>query len=45
MAQSEDEGLSEEEISLLEKTVLVSREISLGHNISRRWAKDRHILG
>ena len=36
MAQSEDEGLFEEEISLLEKTVLVSREINLGHNISRR---------
>ena len=32
MAQSEDEGLSKEEISLSEVTALVSREISLGHN-------------
>ena len=35
MAQSEDEEVSEEEISLPEETVLMSREISLGHNGSR----------
>ena len=35
MAQSEEEGLSEDEISLPEETVLMSREISLGHNGSR----------
>ena len=35
MAQSEDEVLSEEGISLSEETALVSREISLGHNNSR----------
>ena len=35
MAQSEDEGLSEEEISLSEETTLVNREINLGHNSSR----------
>ena len=35
MAQSEDEGLSEEQISLSEEIALVSREISLGHNSSR----------
>ena len=35
MAQYEDEGVSEEEISLPEKTVLMSRELSLGHNVSR----------
>ena len=33
MAQSEDESLSEDEISLSEETAIVSREISLGHNI------------
>ena len=35
MAQFKDEGVSEEEISLPEETVLMSREISLGHNGSR----------
>ena len=35
MAESEDEGLSKEEISLSEETTLVSREISLDHNSSR----------
>jgi len=35
MAESEDEGLSEEKISLSEETALVSREISLDHNSSR----------
>ena len=35
MAQSEDEEVSEEEISLPEETVLMSRDISLGHNGSR----------
>ena len=35
MAQSEDEGVSEEGIFLLEETVLMSKEISLGHNGSR----------
>ena len=35
MAQSEDEGSFEEEISLSEETALVSREINLGHNSSR----------
>ena len=35
MAQSEDEEVFEEEISLPEETVLMSREISLGHNGSR----------
>ena len=33
MAQSEDESLFEDEISLSEETAIVSREISLGHNI------------
>jgi len=35
VAQSEDEGLSEEEISLLEEAALLSKEISLDHNSSR----------
>ena len=35
MAQSKEEGLSEDEISLLEETAIVSKEISLGHNSSR----------
>ena len=35
MAQSEEEGLSEDKISLSEETMIVSREISLGHNNSR----------
>ena len=39
MAKSEDEGLSEEEISLSEETALVNREISLGHNSSRGGPK------
>ena len=33
--RSEDEGLSEEEISSSEEAALVSREISLGHSNSR----------
>ena len=45
MVQSEDEGLSEEEKSLSEETVLVNREFSLGHNGSREWAEDKCILG
>ena len=32
MAQSEDESLFEDEISLSKETAIVSREISLGHN-------------
>ena len=32
MAQSEDENLSEDEISLSKETAIVNREISLGHN-------------
>jgi len=35
VAQSEDKSLSKKEISLLEETALVSREISLGHNSSK----------
>jgi len=35
VAQFEDEGLSEEEISLSEEIALVNREINLGHNSSR----------
>ena len=35
MAQSEDERVSEEGISLLEEIVFMSKEISLGHNGSR----------
>ena len=35
VARSEDNDLSEEEISLSEETTLVSREISLDHNSSR----------
>ena len=32
MAQSEDENLSEDEISLSKETAIVNIEISLGHN-------------
>ena len=35
MAQSEEKGLSKDEISLLEEIAIVSREINLGHNSSR----------
>ena len=45
MAQSKDERVSEEETSLPEETILMGREISLGHNGSRRWAEDKRILG
>ena len=39
MAQFEDEGLFEEEISLEEETALVNREISIGQNSSRGGPK------
>jgi len=39
MAQSKDEGLSEEELSLSEETTIVSREVNLGHNSSRGGPK------
>ena len=45
VTQSEDERLFEEEISLPEETMLMNREISLGHNDSKRWAEDKHTLG
>ena len=45
MAQFEDERVSEEETSLLEETILMSREISLGQNGLRRWVEDKRILG
>ena len=45
VAQAEDEGLSEEEKSLLEENVLVNKDVSFGHNGLRGWAKDKYILG
>ena len=45
VAQAENEDLSEEEKSLSEKIVLVNKEVSFGHNGSRRWAEDKCILG
>ena len=44
MAQSEDEGLFEEKISLLEETVLVSREIILGGCPSSRVTFQEFLL-
>ena len=44
MAQTEDDGLSEEEKSLLEETLLVNKEVSFGYNGSREWAEDKCIL-
>ena len=45
VAQAEDKGLSGEEKSLLEENVLVNKDVSLGHNGSREWTKDKYILG
>ena len=44
MAQAEDEGLSEEEESLLEETLLVNKEVNFGHNGSTRWSEDKCLL-
>jgi len=30
---------------LLEETALMNKEVSFGHNGSRRWAEDKCILG
>ena len=45
VAQVEDKGLSEEEKSLSEETVLVNKEVRFGYNGSRGWAEDKCILG
>ena len=45
MAQAEDERLFEEDKSLTEETMLVNKKVSFDHNGSRRWAKDKYILG
>ena len=45
VAQVEDKGLSEEEKSLSEETVLVNKEVSFSHNGSRGWTKNKCILG
>ena len=45
VAQAEDEGLSKEEKSLSEKTMLVNKEVSFGHNGLRGWAENKCILG
>ena len=44
VAQAEDKGLSKEEKSLLEETMLVNKKVSFGHNGSRGWAEDKCIL-
>ena len=44
MAQAEDNGLSEEEKSSSEETVLMNKEVSFGHNGSREWAEDECVL-
>ena len=45
VTQAEDKGLSGEEKSLLEENVLVTKDVSFGHNGSREWTKDKYILG
>ena len=45
MAQAEDERLFKEDKSLLEETVLVSKEVSSGHNGLKGWVEDECILG
>ena len=45
MAQAEDERLFEEDKSLLKVIVLVSKEVSFGHNGLRGWAEDKCIIG
>ena len=44
VAQAEDKGLSEEEKSSSEETVLMNKEVSFGHNGSRRCAEDECVL-
>ena len=45
MAQAKDNGLSEEEKSSSEETVLMNKKVSFGHNGSRGWAEDECVLG
>ena len=45
MVQAEDKGLSEKEKSSSEKTVLMNKEVSFGHNGLRGWAEDECVLG
>jgi len=45
MAHAEDEGLSEEDKSLAEETVLLNKEVCFGHNNLRGSAEDKCILG
>ena len=45
MAQAEDERLFEKDKSLSEEIVLVSKEVSFGHNGLRGWAEDKCLLG
>ena len=45
MAQFEDKGLSKEEKSSSEETVLMNKEVSFGHNGSKGWAEDECVLG
>ena len=44
MAQAEDEGLSEEDNSLVKEIVLLNKEACFGHNSLKGWAKDKCIL-
>ena len=45
VAQAKDERLFEEDKSLLEEVMLVSKEVSFGYNGLIGWAKDKCILG
>ena len=44
MAQAEDKGLSEEEKSSSKEIVFMNKEVSFGHNGSRRCAEDECVL-
>ena len=44
MAQVEDEKLSKEDKSLSEEVILVSEEVSFGHNGLMGWVDDKCIL-
>ena len=41
MAQVEDEGLFEEDKSLVEEIVLLNKEVCFGHSSLRGWAEDK----
>ena len=44
VAQAKVKRLSENDKSLSEKTVLVNKKVSFGHNGSKGWAEDKFLI-